>query len=146
MKNNKLSITKLGKLNPQWKGDDVGYYSLHEWIRNRLVQPESCELCKIKNPKLDLANKSGKYLRDLDDWEFLCRKCHMTKDGRLHKWVKRLKNRKKELIPVICKYCKNTFYMKPFLKRIFCSYSCSSKTKDRSHLIGNTFRKDSVKT
>lgn len=30
-----------------------------------------------------MANISGKYKTDLSDWEYLCRRCHMKKDGRL---------------------------------------------------------------
>ncbi len=40
---------------------------------------------------LDLSNKSGKYKRDLIDWEWLCRRCHMIKDGRLDKLHKKRK-------------------------------------------------------
>jgi hypothetical protein len=39
-------------------------------------------MCKQKR-KLEVANISQQYKRDLSDWEWLCRKCHMTKDGRL---------------------------------------------------------------
>lgn len=75
---------KVGSLNPQWKGDKVGLASLHEWVTSRLPKPKKCQDCKVK-PPLDLANKTNKYLRDLDDWEWLCRSCHMIKDGRLAK-------------------------------------------------------------
>jgi len=78
----KLSQTKLGILNPQWKGDNAGYGALHDWIKRYKPKPEKCERCKISEP-FDIANISGKYFRDLNDFEWLCRKCHMTKDGRL---------------------------------------------------------------
>jgi hypothetical protein len=29
-------------------------------------------------------NIDGKYTRDLNTWQLLCRKCHMVSDGRLH--------------------------------------------------------------
>lgn len=82
-----------GNKNPMWRGDDVGYNSLHEWIKNRKLKPPFCEICQINIP-LDLSNKSGKYKRDLGDWEWLCRKCHMKKDGRLKKLNKINQNRK----------------------------------------------------
>lgn len=66
----------------QWKGDRVGYTALHNWVRRRLKKPERCSECKVDS-KLDLANKSGLYKRILSDWEWLCRKCHMAKDGRM---------------------------------------------------------------
>lgn len=72
----------IGSNNGQWKGDNVKYGALHEWVRNRLPKPELCEDCN-KVPPRDLANISQKYLRELDDWEWLCRSCHMMKDGRM---------------------------------------------------------------
>jgi len=78
------SKSMKGIKNPMWKGDKVGYFSLHEWIKRYKPQPKLCEICK-KKPSYDLANKSGKYLRDLTDWEYLCRSCHMIKDGRMAK-------------------------------------------------------------
>lgn len=76
--------------NPMWKGDKVGYCSLHEYVKNRLPKPKLCECCK-KVPPRDLANK-GIYDRNLKNWEWLCRKCHMTKDGRIKKLVNYDKN------------------------------------------------------
>jgi len=72
----------LGKNNPMWKGDNVSYRSLHEWIENHKSKPKLCEECH-KNPPFDLANISGKYLRDINDYRWLCRSCHMKSDGRL---------------------------------------------------------------
>ena len=78
----KISEGKLGSNNPAWKGDNVSYKSLHEWVGIHKLKPPLCEICKAK-PPYDLANISQRYLRDLSDWEWLCRRCHMTKDGRL---------------------------------------------------------------
>ena len=72
---------KLGKKNPMWRGSKVGYNALHEWVKNHLEKPKYCERCR-KAKRLDLANISQKYFRALTDWEWLCRKCHMRKDGR----------------------------------------------------------------
>lgn len=72
---------KYNEENNQWKGDNVGMKSLHDWIRRRKKKPKLCECCKKVPPK-DLANISGKYKRDVSDFEWLCRKCHMDKDGR----------------------------------------------------------------
>lgn len=85
-KNSKMCARccKLKELNPMWKGDRVGYASLHEWIKNKLKKNNRCNICDQKKP-LDLANISGMYKRNFDDWEWLCRKCHMEKDGRLEK-------------------------------------------------------------
>ena len=84
-KNNKIALSKLGEKNPKWKGDKVGYSAIHDWVIRHIEKPDICSSCRKKG-WLDLANKSQKYKRDLTDWEWLCRKCHMTKDGRLKKF------------------------------------------------------------
>src|SRR5437867_10867675 len=75
-------IRMLDDGNPNWYGDNVGYRGVHKWVRYRLQKPQLCVRCKDR-AALDLANISGKYLRDLTDWEWLCRLCHMKSDGRL---------------------------------------------------------------
>jgi hypothetical protein len=67
-----------------WKGDKVKYNALHDYIKYNLPKPNKCQDCN-KSKRLDLANISGNYLRDLSDWEWLCRSCHMIKDERLNK-------------------------------------------------------------
>ncbi len=77
----KISASKTGRRNPQWKGDDVGYTAIHSWVKRQLPKPEECQACQQEKAR-DLANISQKYKRDLTDWEWLCRRCHMKKDGR----------------------------------------------------------------
>lgn len=74
-----------GAKNYNWKGEDVGYAALHIWVRAKLPKPDFCQHCHEK-PPLDLANK-GTYDRNLENWEWLCRSCHMTKDGRMKNLV-----------------------------------------------------------
>jgi len=74
----------LGKNNGIWQGDNVSYNALHGWVRRHLPKPKNCPKCN-KRLVYDLSNKSGKYLRDLSDFEWLCRKCHMLSDKRLEK-------------------------------------------------------------
>ena len=84
-----------------WKGDNpIHTTSLHEWIKNHKPKPKFCEICK-KNKPYDLANISGEYKRDINDFRWLCRSCHMKKDGRL----KKLHNNKKKTIKEKCKSC-----------------------------------------
>lgn len=78
----KMSESKLNEKNPAWKGIKVGYGAIHKWVRRKLPQPILCMDCNKKKSK-DLANISGEYKRDLSDWEYLCRRCHMLKDGRM---------------------------------------------------------------
>ena len=84
LKLNKKSLSKLNGKNPMWKGDNVGYKQLHEWVRRRLPKPDICK-CGERKP-IDLANK-GVYDRNLKNWEWLCRRCHMEKDGRLKRFL-----------------------------------------------------------
>ena len=79
---NSIRESKLAENNPMWKGDKVGYAALHKWIKSRLPKPKFCQNCKKISP-YDLANISQDYVRDLLDWEWLCRKCHMMGDGRI---------------------------------------------------------------
>lgn len=76
-----ISDSKLGDKNPMWKGNKVGMRALHEYVKNRFPRPSKCQNCNDRYP-LDLANISQEYKRDVSDWEWLCRKCHMLKDGR----------------------------------------------------------------
>lgn len=77
----KISESKMKEKNGMWKGDNVGLKGLHKWVKSQFPMTKLCQCCK-KVPPRDLANISQKYMRDLSDWEWLCRKCHMTKDGR----------------------------------------------------------------
>ena len=71
-----------GELNANWKGDDVGYTALHDWLSLRLGQPRKCEHCKTETAKkYEWANLSGEYKRDLKDWVRLCVACHRLNDG-----------------------------------------------------------------
>lgn len=84
----KLSLQKRGTKNVNWKGNQVGYSALHEWVKYRLPKPNACQDCHKDKP-LDLANISQDYNRNISDWEWLCRSCHMKKDGRLEKLLSR---------------------------------------------------------
>ncbi len=82
----KIRLTKLGEKNPIWCGDNVGCNGLHKWVRRNKPQPLFCEVCGKESP-FDLASIDNKYTRNLDDWQWLCRKCHMRIDGRLEKFI-----------------------------------------------------------
>lgn len=77
-----------------WKGDKVGYTSLHSWVRRQLGSPNKCEMCgKTESKKFEWANISHEYKRDLLDWIRLCTKCHRHYDNSIYKsWVTRRQN------------------------------------------------------
>ena len=69
---NKGKPSKLMKKNP-------GYDALHEWVERWVGKPKVCEFCgSTKN--MQIANRSGKYLREFSDWLMLCTKCHQRYD------------------------------------------------------------------
>lgn len=78
----------LGQKNHAWAGDKVKYKGLHKWVIAHKSCDKKCEVCKLEKP-LDLANK-GIYNRDFENWEWLCRRCHMIKDGRIVGIIKNL--------------------------------------------------------
>lgn len=141
----KLSISKLGNRNPMWKGKNAGLDAIHIWIRLRLPKPALCQNCN-KVPPYDLANISQKYKRRLDDWLWLCRKCHMTIDGRLKKFLS-LKRWTKP--PIICKLCKE---LKKHYGHGYCSrcsdnlrYYTKRRTEQTVSKLNNVNFKQAVK-
>lgn len=76
-----------GEKHYNWKGNKVGYYALHHWIRKKLGKANHCEICSLdKIPKgkkryFQWANKDGKYRRDLRDWIQACVQCHKNYDN-----------------------------------------------------------------
>ena len=76
-----------GKKSSVWKGDKVGYGALHDWIRRYKPKIERCEICGEKK-KLELSNISGEYQRDINDFQWVCHKCHMQFDEIIPKLIK----------------------------------------------------------
>jgi len=63
------------------------YINLHIWVKTKLGTPKVCSKCgfKSENPnQFGWSNNSGKYLKDLSDWERLCKACHYRKDRVKH--------------------------------------------------------------
>src|SRR5437588_12254348 len=76
----------LNEGNPEWKGDDVGPEALHDWVKRHKPKPLVCEMCNEK-PPYDLANICNTYNpltynRNIANWRWWCRRCHMSSDGR----------------------------------------------------------------
>jgi len=116
-------VNNVGENNPSYKGDAVGYEAVHIWVRKRKPQPKGCEFCG-KDAPLDLANKSGKYSRELNDWNYLCRKCHMDSDGRNDQL--RASGKSRKLPNNVCKCCNVSFHPS-YREQKYCSMGCRSK-------------------
>lgn len=72
----------LGKLNNKWKGDNVGYATMHGWLRRNYAKDNRCKNCG-REGKTDWANISWEYRRSKDDFVELCRRCHSRYDHKL---------------------------------------------------------------
>lgn len=90
----KMSDAKTGLVDEQtnrWKGDDVGYDGLHDWVYRKLGRPGTCEDCGkngLTGKNIHWANISGEYKRELNDWKRLCVSCH-------HRFDKSWENRER---------------------------------------------------
>lgn len=130
------SCAQTGRNNSCWKGADVSIKVLHKWAERHLGRPDRCSKCGSEG-KVDLANISQQYLRELTDWEWLCRKCHMESDGRLTRFLSHSAARK---IPDLkCPGCGKMFASKA-KGRKFCSRHCSV-THTNLHLRNYDFRR-----
>ena len=75
------SVTS-GENHHAWKGEDVGYHAIHNWIARKLGKPSQCEECHTKESKrFEWANISGEYKRDTNDWKRLSIECHHKFDN-----------------------------------------------------------------
>jgi hypothetical protein len=79
--------THTGKNSPVYKEKPTNYAHLHIVVKREKGEPTKCEHCgkptfKRSNGScgIELANKTGKYLRDVSDWIYLCHRCHRIYD------------------------------------------------------------------
>lgn len=76
---NTLKNGPRGESHYLWKGDNVGYQALHDWIMRHWDRPKECQKCG-NAARIEAANISGSYKRDRSDWIFLCKRCHNIMD------------------------------------------------------------------
>jgi len=75
-----------GENHHNWKGDEVGYDALHDWITKNANKIGKCSICGASKDTKDgrtytqWANISGEYKRDIDDYRELCPSCHLYLD------------------------------------------------------------------
>ena len=72
-----------GERHYKWKGDGVGIDALHFWVMRHKPDPGYCEHCGVTDVKLEWSNISQEYKRDLDDFQRLCRSCHLKYDNKM---------------------------------------------------------------
>lgn len=104
----------VGNNHANWKGDNIGYSALHNWIRRHLVKPDLCEKCNLVEPK-HVACVTGVYDRDFKNWRWWCVRCHMNHDGNVEKMLATPKKISyKDMSDRICSICHSdkTYIMK----------------------------------
>lgn len=76
-----------------WKGQQASYSAAHKWMTNNFGKPDKCFNCNGDKPRVEWANISREYKRDITDWLKLCSSCHkyfdVNKDKRkmiLKRW------------------------------------------------------------
>lgn len=84
------SETVLGEKNYKWRGEDVGYSALHQWIVRRYGLADLCENnqsgklnfpCTGKSKNYDWSLIKGKkYTRNIKNFQKLCHSCHLKYD------------------------------------------------------------------
>lgn len=57
-----------------------GYHTIHDWVHLRLGKAIKCVECGKDYGRIEWANISHEYKRDLSDWKSLCKKCHVKYD------------------------------------------------------------------
>lgn len=71
----------VGIENTKWKGDKVGYFALHTYMKRNFKWDSKCTVCG-DDKHLVLSNKDFLYTRDPSTWWILCHKCHMEYDSK----------------------------------------------------------------
>ena len=66
-------------LNKQQKKAILKYQSLHRLIRKIKPKQQFCTICN-QEEKLELASISHSYTKNIEDWMWLCRRCHILFD------------------------------------------------------------------
>jgi len=99
-----------------FKGEQAGYAAKHKWIERERGKPMFCEICKRTDKEnYQWSNISGRYLRNVNDWQRLCVKCHSIYD-----------NHNRESFKIKCIFCGKEIVTKS-KKRKFCDKKCFSK-------------------
>jgi len=67
--------------NAKWKGDKANPCAKHAWLRRKFGSPSVCEHCGTKSAKrYEWSCKKHIYTRDREDYQRLCKSCHLKYD------------------------------------------------------------------
>ena len=89
---------KTGKDHPAYKDGNGLYTNLHTWINRYFLKLRLCEICNLpkyydeRHGKLEWSNKTGKLIKDRNNWQYIHRSCHKIYDYKnkiIHKGIKK---------------------------------------------------------
>lgn len=83
-----LSIAHKKNRKRLFTGTNSSYKCLHVWLKRNLPKLE-CEQCHSTD-RLQYANRTGLYKKDISDYIILCTLCHVRYDWKMHR--EKLKN------------------------------------------------------
>lgn len=65
-----------------YKAGSNWYANIHIWVKSTYGKPSHCtnKNCPGGAKRYEWSNISGEYLRDIEDWQQLCAKCHRAMD------------------------------------------------------------------
>jgi len=114
-----------------WKGDKAKYQAIHIWVRRNKPKPKLCVLCGKRKAR-DLANISGDYRRDINDYQYLCRKCHI----RFDKKIKAINFTNDKIISITSKSCNKEMFdietkTHNFIANGIVTHNCKQSKKGR---------------
>lgn len=87
----KISKSNLADKSCHWKGINVGYKGIHEWVKKWKGRPDTCEHCgktQLKGRQIHWANVDHQYRRVLEDFIRLCKDCHKKYDRNIKTYYK----------------------------------------------------------
>lgn len=83
---------RSGENSHTWRGDGAGYHAKHKWIYKEKGRAKYHE-CSLKDKtcrgKTQWTNISGKYKRDISDWQVLCQS-HHTRFDMTDEWCRKI--------------------------------------------------------
>ncbi|KKN01753.1 hypothetical protein LCGC14_1124500 [marine sediment metagenome] len=82
----KISESMKGDKHPNWKGGVAFYNTIHDWIKKYFIKLRLCEICNLpehydkKHNMMEWSNKTGKLIRDRNNWQYVHISCHKKYD------------------------------------------------------------------
>lgn len=125
-----ISERQLGERHWNWKGDNVGYMAIHQYVASFKVG--ICKNCGVKGKTESALKKGFKHEKNPKNYIELCKKCHIAYD-RTPEWTEKNKlalsktyTHTHPIRQITCEHCHNWFIPAKKTRR-FCSNSCSAK-------------------